>query len=728
MGEVYEANDLSLGEHVAIKVIREHLLWQRGVVERFKQEVKVAKQVTHPNVCRIHEYFEDSREHSEGTEEILFLSMELLRGRTLADRLKEGGFLTVNQAWPLVKQMASALDAIHAIGVVHRDLKPGNIMLVRAKELGSVRAVVMDFGIARRATTSADKQPMTTRGEVLGTPEYMSPEQREGQLATAASDIYALGLVIREMVTGMRPLESGTLASTESRPGLPARWEAVIRRSLERDPSRRFKTAEDVARALAGEGSALSTSVRRARGITIQLRHVLASVALLALVGTIVYMFFRNSHSNVSDASIAVAMQARFNQDPVLFKDTVDITVESGVVTLRGTVGSEGERAAAENIAKGCYGVKSVLDKLIVRTQTGGGPETIMKPKGTKAGGHQKESTSATNLTDVTSPRSSVLPPSWISLDVMEAAGNAVYVGGRSADGGTLGVYQTRNGKFSDLSHLLPASWCPVRSLAFGDDQLFVGGGSRGGCAALFSPASQVLQDLSSELHSHGPGLYYYGGIQALGFNGREFLVGGAGKVTSLETYAPTTGRFTYLSMPYFAVNSITSYGNSFLLAGAGPGSGPSQPPALGWISPDHLFTNLTSFLPPGWGVTAHSAQDGKEFLIEGRNRATGEKLFAVFDPANRSSTDVTESFPESFDLHSVDGRQGYFLLGGQADGVCYLARYHPGAQPSVVRGLLPPDAIDVTAVKTVGNQSIVAGLTRARRVFIISFPEKTSK
>jgi hypothetical protein len=222
--------------------------------------------------------------------------------------------------------------------------------------------------------------------------------------------------------------------------------------------------------------------------------------------------------------------------------------------------------------------------------------------------------------------------------------------------------------------------------------------------------------------------LYYYGGVQALAFNGREFLVGGAGQVTSLETYSTETSRFTYLPIPYFAVNSIASYGDSFLIAGAGPGAGPNQPPALGSISPDHLFTNLTSFLPPGWGTTVHCAYDGKEFLIEGRNRATGAKLLAVFDASKRVSTGVTDALPESFDLHGVDGGDGYFLLGGEVNGNGYLARYQPGASPVAPRGLLPDGAIDVTGVKVAGSRSVLAGLTREGKLFMMSIPDKATE
>jgi eukaryotic-like serine/threonine-protein kinase len=228
----------------------------------------LARKVTHPNVCRIFDLFRHKPEGGSGQEETVFISMELLQGETLGARLKTNGRMNVGEALPLVRQMASALAAAHATGIVHRDFKPGNVVLVGTP--GRWRAVVTDFGLALRSVTSDETASLFTGQGLLGTPAYMSPEQIEGRLATTASDVYALGLVIYEMVAGARPFQGDTPISAALKrlseaptpprkfePGLSLVWESAILRCLERDPAKRFSNAEEVAKALAGEDSTL---------------------------------------------------------------------------------------------------------------------------------------------------------------------------------------------------------------------------------------------------------------------------------------------------------------------------------------------------------------------------------------------------------------------------------------------------------------------------------------
>jgi serine/threonine protein kinase/Tfp pilus assembly protein PilF len=260
MGEVYEAEDQELHEPVAIKIIRTEILAQPNAVARFKREVNVARKVTHPNVCRIFDLFRHKSDDSRGQRETAFISMELLHGKTLAERLKAGR-LDVSETLPLVEQMAAALSAAHAVGVVHRDFKPGNVVLVGTP--GQWRSVVTDFGLALRSLTADEGATHSTGQTFLGTPAYMSPEQLEGRPATPASDVYALGLVMYEMVTGARPFLGDTPISaalkrlTETpapprrlQPGLSGVWESVILRCLERDPAQRFKSVADIPAAL----------------------------------------------------------------------------------------------------------------------------------------------------------------------------------------------------------------------------------------------------------------------------------------------------------------------------------------------------------------------------------------------------------------------------------------------------------------------------------------------
>jgi serine/threonine protein kinase len=257
MGEVYEAEDQELRERVAVKTILPEILVQPNALARFRREVHLARQVTHPNVCRIFDLFRHKPDGGSLQEEIVFISMELLHGRTLGAWLEEGGRMSTVEAEPLVRQMASALAAAHEAGIIHRDFKPGNVVLVGAP--GRWRAVVTDFGLALRSTISEETASLPTGQGLLGTPAYMSPEQIEGRPATSASDIYALGLVVYEIVTGQRPFQGDTpmVAAMKrlSTPPTPPRdlvpevsplWEAVILRCLEREPAKRFAEAQEV--------------------------------------------------------------------------------------------------------------------------------------------------------------------------------------------------------------------------------------------------------------------------------------------------------------------------------------------------------------------------------------------------------------------------------------------------------------------------------------------------
>ncbi|HSA97220.1 MAG TPA: serine/threonine-protein kinase, partial [Acidobacteriota bacterium] len=183
MGEVYEAEDLELGETVALKTVRAEIAESPQALERFKTEVHLARKVTHPSVCRIFDVFRHREEGSgPGGPEATFLTMELLRGETLATRLARAGRMAPAEALPLVEQMAGALEAAHRAGVIHRDFKTANVMLVpQGSEPGGLRAVVTDFGLARRnPVVEGSIASETLTSSVAGTPAYMAPEQIEG--------------------------------------------------------------------------------------------------------------------------------------------------------------------------------------------------------------------------------------------------------------------------------------------------------------------------------------------------------------------------------------------------------------------------------------------------------------------------------------------------------------------------------------------------------------------
>jgi len=263
MGEVYEAEDLELRGRVAVKTIHPAAMGESGAVERFKREIQLARRVTHPNVCRIFDV--GFHELVPGSPPIVFLTMELLEGETLAARLRRAGRLTVAAATPIARQLAAALAAAHEAGVVHRDFKTENVFLVPGRD--GERAVVTDFGIAR----GGDERfvaTLTAAGSAIGTPAYMAPEQVEGLGASASSDQYALGVVLFEMVTGELPFRGENALVTAARrlsepppsprrhaPDLDAAWEVTILRCLARRPEDRFRDVRAAARALAGEAA-----------------------------------------------------------------------------------------------------------------------------------------------------------------------------------------------------------------------------------------------------------------------------------------------------------------------------------------------------------------------------------------------------------------------------------------------------------------------------------------
>jgi serine/threonine protein kinase len=262
VGEVYEAQDETVGEAVALKTLRADVD-DNVSIERFRREIQVARHVTHRNVCRTF----DLGHHAlpDGTE-LAFITMELLRGETLTWRLAERGRYGVDEALPLVRQMAAGLDAAHAVGVIHRDFKPGNLVLVEEAG-GPPRVVITDFGLARRY--ALDETPITVTGEAVGTPLYMAPEQvvTGKQPITPATDVYALGNVMYEMITGQLPFKGSSITVMAIKrfreavpsprlvvPELDIRWERTILRCLEREPGARFQSAADVVAALTADG------------------------------------------------------------------------------------------------------------------------------------------------------------------------------------------------------------------------------------------------------------------------------------------------------------------------------------------------------------------------------------------------------------------------------------------------------------------------------------------
>lgn len=240
MGEVYEAWDSELRERIALKTIRPETASSPSVIERFKQEVKRTRVISQLNVCRVYEVFSHTQDSGD---RIWFLTMELLEGQTLLERLRRQGPVPVEEALDLVEQMVAGLSAAHDLGIVHRDFKSSNVMLVNAGT-GRTRVVITDFGLALNLLTEHYGSLETSGG---GTPLYMAPEQeRDGQVGLAA-DQYALGVVICEMLTGRCP----SRPDSTGRVHLPAarfspEWEDVINRCLQFRPEDRFTDVREV--------------------------------------------------------------------------------------------------------------------------------------------------------------------------------------------------------------------------------------------------------------------------------------------------------------------------------------------------------------------------------------------------------------------------------------------------------------------------------------------------
>ena len=265
MGEVYEAVDLQLGT-IALKTIRQDIAASTETFERFRQEVQLARRVSGPQVCRIHELF--LLPASGGQPATAFLTMEFLDGVTLASKLRDEGPLARKEARPIALEICEGLRLIHEKGIIHRDLKSGNIMV--CKQNGSMRTVLMDFGLAHDFTayppsqdTTASHLPFqTVAGAVMGTPAYMAPEQFEGGPVSPATDIYALGIILYELVTGIQPYSANTPIAAAIRRAkqpkpassvthaVPRHWDRIIERCLEFEPEKRFQSAAEVAKAL----------------------------------------------------------------------------------------------------------------------------------------------------------------------------------------------------------------------------------------------------------------------------------------------------------------------------------------------------------------------------------------------------------------------------------------------------------------------------------------------
>src|ERR1700720_1116944 len=252
MGEVYRARDTRLERTVAIKILPQQLSSDPIRKQRFEREAKTISSLNHPHICVVHDVG-----HQDGID---YLVMECVEGETLAKRLEKGP-MPLDQTLKIGAQIADALDKAHRSGIVHRDLKPGNIMLTPSG------AKLLDFGLAKQTSplaslatvpSASPQSPLTQQGTIVGTFQYMSPEQVQGQELDGRSDIFSLGAVLYEMLTGKRAFQGKTQLSVASailerepaplssiKPLTPINLDRAIRRSLAKDRDDRWQTARD---------------------------------------------------------------------------------------------------------------------------------------------------------------------------------------------------------------------------------------------------------------------------------------------------------------------------------------------------------------------------------------------------------------------------------------------------------------------------------------------------
>jgi eukaryotic-like serine/threonine-protein kinase len=302
MGEVYRARDTRLGRDVAIKILSSRITTDPGFRERFDREAQTISQLSHPHICTLHDVGDQ-----DGAP---YLVLEYVEGETLAARLAKGP-LPIQQALAIGIQISDALDQANRQGIVHRDLKPGNVMLV-GRSASTPHAKLLDFGLAKTmapglaasavtlGVTQTATSPLTAQGMLLGTLQYMSPEQIEGRAADARSDIFALGAILHEMVSGQRAFDGKSPASViaaileRDPPPLstlqtlaPPALDHIVARCLAKDPDDRWQSAGDVMREMKWVASApatLESTPRSTSRFRDYLWMALALASTLALV------------------------------------------------------------------------------------------------------------------------------------------------------------------------------------------------------------------------------------------------------------------------------------------------------------------------------------------------------------------------------------------------------------------------------------------------------------
>jgi serine/threonine protein kinase len=269
MSFVYLASDIATQERYAIKVLSAALSSDANAMARLRREASLGMRLAHPNVCHIIRL-------GETQDGLVYVVMPFVEGEILSDRNNRLGTIPLAEVVPFVRDIAAGLHVAHELKIVHRDLKPENVMIC-ANPTGGERAVVMDFGLAKERRADAELQKLTATGIILGTPEFMSPEQLRGRPLDARTDVYSLALMTYEMLTGKLPFTGRTqqemmIARLRSEPiplrtaaptlGLPETVERVLAKAMQRDPDDRYSSAPEFANAFATAAKENSAEVK----------------------------------------------------------------------------------------------------------------------------------------------------------------------------------------------------------------------------------------------------------------------------------------------------------------------------------------------------------------------------------------------------------------------------------------------------------------------------------
>lgn len=325
MGRVYKALDTEVNEKVAIKLIKPEIASDKKAIERFRNELKFARKIRHKHVCQMYDL---NREQDS-----FYITMEYMPGEDLKSLIKKMGALSPGQAISLAKQICDGLSEAHRLGVIHRDLKPQNIMIDAE---GNAR--IMDFGIAR----STEGKSITGAGVMIGTPDYMSPEQVDGKEVDQRSDIYSLGIILYEMVTGRIPFEGDTALSIavkhkteipkspqESNAQVPDALNRLILRCLEKPKENRYQSAEELAEGLRRIEKGLPTTERivpsrrplTSKEITVKFTYkklLIPAMVIVVLVAAGLFFLLRKSGPRLDPKRVAVALFENKTGDPEL--------------------------------------------------------------------------------------------------------------------------------------------------------------------------------------------------------------------------------------------------------------------------------------------------------------------------------------------------------------------------------------------------------------------------